>query len=100
MWKGSRVPLEEQGVRILGTPLGHPHSCTVGGRANFMLRVVRPEMVRDMSVQHSELWSMEIAKMWPRCRVSGRLGADFTYTPEPHIAFCPIFVHPLLSYAP
>ena len=25
VWKGSGVPLEEQGVRILGTPLGHPH---------------------------------------------------------------------------
>ena len=24
MWKGSDIPTAEQGVRILGTPLGHP----------------------------------------------------------------------------
>ena len=25
---------------------------------------------------------------------------DFSYTPEPHVAFCPIFVDPFLSYTP
>ena len=24
MWKGSDIPTAEQGVRVLGTPLGHP----------------------------------------------------------------------------
>ena len=28
------------------------------------------------------------------------LQVDFSFSPEPHIAFCPIFVHPFEEYAP
>ena len=86
---GRAVPLEEQGVRILGTPLGHLHYVQAflrrvtaehevllsriplvedvqstwalllhcaGGRANFMLRAVRPEMVRGFAEGHNAGW--------------------------------------------
>ena len=91
VWKGSGVPLEEQGVRILGTPLGHLHYVQAflrrvtaehevllsriplvedvqstwalllhcaGQRANYMLRAVRPEMVRGFAEGHNAgLWT-------------------------------------------
>ena len=91
VWKISGVPLEEQGVRILGTPLGHPHYVQAflrrvtaehevllsriplvedvqsaralllhgaGGRANYMLRAVRPEMVHGFAEGHNAgLWT-------------------------------------------
>ena len=90
VWKGSGIPTAEQGVRILGTPLGHPdyvHSYLqnvlnehgvllsriplvedvqsawalllhcAGGRANYMLRVVRPEAVQRFAEGHTNgLW--------------------------------------------
>ena len=91
VWKGSGVPTEEQGVRILGTPLGHLHYVQAflrrvmaehevllsripsvqdvqsawalllrcaGGRANYMLRAVRPETVRGFAEGHNAgLWT-------------------------------------------
>ena len=91
VWKGFLLPTSEQGVRILGTPVGHPdfvqaflrkvleeHDVLLsripmvedlqsawalllhcaGGRANFMLRVVRPEAVQTFAEGHSDgLWS-------------------------------------------
>ena len=84
VWKGSGLPTSEQGVRILGTPEGHPdfvqaflrkvleeHDVLLsrqsawalllhcaGGRANYMLRVVRPEAVQTFAEGHSDgLWS-------------------------------------------
>ena len=91
VWKGSDIPTAEQGVRILGTPLGHPdfvhtylenvlneHGVLLsriplvedvqsaralllpcaGGRANYLLRVVRPDAVQSFAVGHTNaLWA-------------------------------------------
>ena len=91
VWKGSGLPTSEQGVCILGTPVGDPdfvqaflrkvleeHDVLLsripmvedlqsawvffvhcaGGRANYMLRVVRPEAVQTFAEGHSDgLWS-------------------------------------------
>ena len=91
VWKGSDIPTAEQGVRILGTPVGHPdfvstflqkvlneHAVLLsriplledlqsawalllhcaGGRANYMLRVVRPEAVLRFAEGHTNgLWA-------------------------------------------
>ena len=90
VWKGSNIPTAEQGVRVLGTPLGHvdyvqtqltwklaEHDVLLqriplvtdvlsawslllhcaGGRANCLLRVVRPELVGRFALGHNEgLW--------------------------------------------
>ena len=91
VWKGPTLPTTEQGVRILGTPVGNPdyvqaflgkvleeHHVLLsripmvedvqsawalllhcaGGRANYMLRVVRPEAVQTFAEGHTNgLWS-------------------------------------------
>ena len=73
VWKGSNIPTAEQGVRVLGTPLGHVDYVQTqltqklsawslllhcaGGRANYLLRVVRPELVGRFALGHNEgLW--------------------------------------------
>ena len=90
VWKGSNIPTAEQGVRVLGNPLGHldyvqtqltqklaEHDVLLqriplvtdvqsawslllhcaGGRANYLLRVVRPELVGRFALGPNEgLW--------------------------------------------
>ena len=34
VWKGSDVPSREQGIKVLGTPLGHPDFCLCPPRKN------------------------------------------------------------------
>ena len=91
VWRGSRLPTEQLGIRVLGTPLGrddfvarHLQECLrshqvlldripevtdvqsawvlllycASARANYMLRVVRPELVEDFAVGHDlGLWT-------------------------------------------
>ena len=91
VWRGSGLPTEQLGIRVLGTPLGHddfvatqlqeclrshqvlldriPEVTDVqsawalllhcaSARANYMLRVVRPELVEDFAVGHDlGLWT-------------------------------------------
>ena len=91
VWRGFWGPTEQQGVRILGAPLGHTDFVSAflerksrdhhvllsriprvedvqrawalllhcaSGRANYLLRVVRPELVRDFAERHdSSLWT-------------------------------------------
>ena len=90
VWRGSALPLDKQGVKVLGTPLGHPlfveaYLCKktaaqevllerilavpdlqsswslllhcASARANYLLRVVKPEATRAYSQRHNEgLW--------------------------------------------
>ena len=90
VWKGSDIPTVEQGVTVLGTPLGDvdfveaqltkklaEHTVFLeriplladvqsawslllhcaGGRANYLLRVVRPELVETFAAGHNAgLW--------------------------------------------
>ena len=76
VWRGSGLPLSEHGIRVLGTPLGHrellvtttKHQCLLeripavpdaplGARANYLLRVVRPEVVQSFTERHTAgLW--------------------------------------------
>ena len=82
VWKGSDLPTDQQGIKVLGTPLGqrfrgsslgarvgespavvgaHP-SCSLllhsaASRANYQLRVVRPELTEGFARGHDEgLW--------------------------------------------
>ena len=90
VWRGSNLPESEQGIRVLGTPLGHPEHvkaqleeatrrhlilleripavqdvqsawalllrCAVS-RANYLQRVVRPDLVRSFAERHNRgLW--------------------------------------------
>ena len=91
VWTGSHVPAVEQGILILGTPLGHdeyvraqlelkssehdvllsriPSVADVqsawalllhcaSARANYLLRVVRPDLVRQFAARHDEsIWT-------------------------------------------
>ena len=91
VWKGSGLPTTEQGIRVLGTPLGHvdyvetqlrdrleDHQVLLNripevqdlqavwalllhcasARANFMLRVIRPELVRGYAEGHDRgIWT-------------------------------------------
>ena len=80
VWRGSEVPTHQQGVKILGTPLGHPELELVAtdhlvlldripgvpdvqaawllllhcaqARANYMLRMIPPEEVREFARRH------------------------------------------------
>ena len=90
VWRGSNLLEREQGIRVLGTPLGHPafvqaqleettrrHQILLeripavqdvqsawalllhcaGSRANYLLRVVRPDLVRSFAERHNRgLW--------------------------------------------
>ena len=90
VWRGSELPLDQQGVTILGTPLGHPDFVSAqlqqkiqdhrillerilsvtdvqsawslllhcaSARANHILRVVRPDLVRAFAAQHDQgIW--------------------------------------------
>ena len=90
VWRGSGLPLSEQGINILGTPLGHEefvrnhlmrtieeHTVLLdriptvpdvqsawalllhcaNARANYSLRVVRPELVTQFAEAHDEgIW--------------------------------------------
>ena len=133
--EGSGLPTTEQGVRILGTPVGHPDfvqafprkaleehdvlrsripmvedvqlawalllHCT-GGRANYMLRVVRPEAIQTFAEGHTDglwrsfrnislslstqiqrfgtlprcfcLWAEPKRRSYESCRILGKLG--------------------------
>ena len=91
VWKGSGLPTTEQGIRVLGTPLGHvdyvetqlrdrleDHQVLLNripevqdlqaawalllhcasARANYMLRVIRPELVRGYAKGHDRgIWT-------------------------------------------
>ena len=91
VWRGSEVPSTKQGIKVLGTPLGHPdyvathleemrrkHDVLLeaiptvpdvqsawllllhcaSARANYLLRVVRPEWVDQFALSHDEsVWS-------------------------------------------
>ena len=90
VWRGSEVPLAEQGVKVLGTPVGHDEYVRsllekiqakqqfllnaiptvpdvqsawllllhcASARANYQLRVVRPELVNSFAESHDQgLW--------------------------------------------
>ena len=90
VWRGSEVPTEEQGIRVLGAHVGHrdfirrhlekvleQHQVLLNGiprvpdvqsawlillhcasaRANYQLRVMRPEVVLEFAAAHDEnLW--------------------------------------------
>ena len=90
VWRGSEVPTEEQGIRVLGAPVGHrdfirrhlekvleQHQVLLNGtprvpvvqsawlilfhcasaRANYQVRVMRPEVVLEFAAAHDEnLW--------------------------------------------
>ena len=90
VWKGPELPVEDQGIKVLGTPLGHPEFVTAhleritaehrvlldripavqdvqsawlillhcaAARANYLLRVVPPELVRQFAESHDAgLW--------------------------------------------
>ena len=90
VWKGSEVAVESQGIKVLGTPLGHPAFVAThlgrieeehkvlweripavqdvqsawlillhcaAARANYLLRVVRPALVRRFAENHDAgLW--------------------------------------------
>ena len=93
VWTGSGVPTEQQGVRILGAPLGHTdfvfaflerksrdHHVLLSriprvedvqsawalllhcasARANYLLRVVRPELVREFAERHDQFVDMHV----------------------------------------
>ena len=91
VWTGSEVPAAEQGIIILGTPLGHDefvraqlelksreHDLLISripslsdflfawafllhcasSRANYLLRVIRPDLVRHFAERHDEsIWT-------------------------------------------
>ena len=91
VWTGSEVPAAEQGIIILGTPLGHDefvraqlelksreHDLLLSrilslsdllsawalllhcasSRANYLLRVIRPDLVRHFAERHDEsIWT-------------------------------------------
>ena len=90
VWTGSDVPLEQQDIRILGTPLGHgefvraqlemksrEHDVSLeipsvedlqcawallllraSARANFLLRVICPDLARQFAERHDErIWT-------------------------------------------
>ena len=83
VWMGSDLPTDQQGIKVLGTPLGHRFrgrsvgarvadpSCSGravqcawalllhngSSRANYQLRVVRPELTEGLARGHDEgLW--------------------------------------------
>ena len=90
VWRGSEVPSAEQGIKVLGTPIGHPEfvaahlertlaehqvllsripsipdvQCAwllllhcASARATYLLRAVRPELVRPFAAAHDQgLW--------------------------------------------
>ena len=85
VWKGSQLPAHEQGIKVHGTPLGHPafvaareNYCRepslaqpsavqsawllllhcASARANYLLRVVSPEQVQGFAENHdTRLWA-------------------------------------------
>ena len=70
VWRGAGIPVEQQGVKILGTPLGHPayvqrflnslseeHQTLlrrISATANFSLRCVDPEAVEPFARRHDQ----------------------------------------------
>ena len=83
VWRGSEVPVDRQGVKVLGAPIGHPVFVAAqlsavaehplmpdlqsawllllhcaGARATYFLRVVNPEAALDYATLHDErMWS-------------------------------------------
>ena len=102
VWRGSDLPTREQGIRVLGTPLGHEdfviaqldalldqHQVLLsriplladvqsawalllhcqGGHANYILRVIRPEMVVRFATGHNNgLWQCLCSILPPAVR--------------------------------
>ena len=84
VWMGSALPTREQGIKVLGCPLGHAtqleaiarkHQVLLqaiplllhcaAARANFYLRVVRPDLVVHFARTHD-------ASFWQcMCRILG-----------------------------
>ena len=53
VWRGDTdLPLSQQGIQVLGVPIGQPP------RATFWMRAVRPELTDSFAVRHDEdVWS-------------------------------------------
>ena len=105
VWRGSEVPTHQQGVKILGTPLGHhdfvqtelelvatDHQVLLDripgvpdvqaawllllhcaqARANYMLRMIPPEEVREFARRHdAELFQCVATSSSKTCRIVG-----------------------------
>ena len=67
VWRGSDLPTQEQGIIVLGCPLGHADFVTAQLKTiamkhqvlstNFHLRVVRPDLVVQFARTHdASLW--------------------------------------------
>ena len=64
VWRGSDLPTQDQGIKVLGVSFGSCglRDCAIGeARANFYLRVVRPDLVVQFARTHdANLWQCTI----------------------------------------
>ena len=73
LWRGSMVPIDRQGIKLLGTPLGHPDYV-----ARHLLSVVEEHRVLLTRIPRVKGFAECLASLAALCISSGQLHASFS----------------------